>query len=171
MKYVIDLLFQRTKDKTTVTILRTATSEDFVFRTVLSGPDRLTLLAFSLAIWRARNGFYRKVHQPSFVDQAGYSIAQIFLSLSVSIKKKMATTRDRSADRVLFLATLVSLPTNVVRVFTDGSAYAQPHKPGPAGGAFWFSLPDDPSFVRVYHSECLGNATTAKRNFGHSFWP
>ena len=73
----MDLIFRHSVDKSAVVILRTAQPDDFLFRSALPSTDRLTLLAFSLAVWRTRANYYQKTHRQSFVIQAAHSIATL----------------------------------------------------------------------------------------------
>ena len=159
-RMAVDRIFSKSKDKSAVTILRTATPEDYIFRTATSIEDRLILLAFSLAVWRARANFYKRAFKPAFIDQASYSITHLFFSFVASLKKKgNYSSRDRSDDRVRFLQMLEALPTTAVRVFTDGSSYGKKNNPGPAGAGFMIFHPSRPTEQPTYHSEFLQNAS------------
>ena len=142
------LIDQRTVDKTTTTILSiVASHDDYVFRTNVSPEDRLTLLLFSLAIWRTRRCFYKKDFRRAFIGQAAHGIATAFLSLRASVKKlRRYSSRDRAKDREEFSRKLAALPSTSLRVFTDGSSYGNP---GPAGAAFYCLLPSLPSYPKL----------------------
>jgi ribonuclease HI len=114
----------RTADKSKVDILLSPFPEDFLFRT----PDRksndlTTLLTFSLAVWRTRAGFYRRLLRASFIDSAAYSITTNFLSIQALAAPKRKRRRDRQGERAKFDAMFAALPPDSLSIFTDGSAF------------------------------------------------
>ena len=97
-------------------------SLDIEFRAKLTPNDRLTLLAFTCAVWKTRE---LRVWQSDLnLADATRLIATSFASLRTTASASPRKDR-RPVQRQEFLALLAAaaLPPNSLRVFTDGSAY------------------------------------------------
>jgi hypothetical protein len=103
-----------------VEVLTVATLDDFDFRSSLSSDDRVTLLSFSCAVWKAREQWVR--HPTLRLSDASHLIATSFAALRRSAIAAPAKDR-RPAQRREFLALLAALPCRSWRVFSDGSSF------------------------------------------------
>ena len=146
------LILNHSPDRAAATILQIAAAEDFTFRSAISAPDRVTLLFFSLAVWRTRRRFCSKEIRES---QVASSISDTYFNLRASLSAKHAT-RDRTKERMDFLAMVSALSPLAIRAFTDGSSYGNP---GPAGYGLYVFHASDPTFPPIHHSVQLGHAS------------
>jgi ribonuclease HI len=147
-------------------ILTKAFPEDYLFRTPeLKADELVTILTFSLAVWRTRRSFYDRPFQPHFTFGAATAIAACFAKLQASIKvKRSSRRRDRQAEQADFLAMYDALPCDCLTVFTDGSALnndQDPASPGPAGaGVYIFDGRLDAKQPKRYSSYSIGPGTS-----------
>ena len=152
------LIAQKTLDRSSITILHSATPDDFTLKTSNIPPrDQLTLTIFSLACWRARQHIR---HSPPTDEEkttaaAAHAIASSFLRLRKQVLKK--TTRkakDRTNARQQFLRKLSALPPQSMHVYTDGSCFRSEKKAG--AGVY---LANFASATKMYLSFPLGDAS------------
>ena len=118
--------------------LRLADADDFIMQsTVHTSQERLSLLAFSLAIWNVRQGVQDEKRPP--VVSLGRSVADLFRTLlGEATRPRKGKLRDRKHERTCFINTWNGLPPFSVRAFTDGSSYGNP---GPAGCGVVYQFP------------------------------
>ena len=95
-------------------MLTVATLDDFEFRSSLSSDDRVTLLSFSCAVWKAREQWVR--HPTLRLSDASHLIATTFAALRRSTIAAPAKDR-RPAQRREFLALLAAPPSRSWCVF------------------------------------------------------
>jgi ribonuclease HI len=116
IKSILDHFF----DRADLVILPLASIDDIEFRSKLTPNDRLTLLAFTCAVWKTRE---LRVRQSDLnLADATRHIATSFASLRATAFASPRKDR-RPVQRQEFLALLPALPPNSLRVFTDGSSY------------------------------------------------
>jgi hypothetical protein len=85
--------WQHTPQKSDTAILLSAVPDDFTFRSDISPDDRLTLLLFSLAVWRARRAYASKPFRESFINDAVKSIVSNYKSSRFSLRQKRPAPR------------------------------------------------------------------------------
>ena len=111
------LIAQKTLDRSSITILHSATPDDFTLKTASITPrDQLTLTLFSLACWRARQHIRHSppADEEKTISTAAHSIASSFLSLRKQVLKKITRkAKDRSKARHQFLRKLSSLHVSI----------------------------------------------------------
>ena len=152
----ISIITNCSADKAAPSVLRSATVDDFCFRssTPMSEADRITILLFSAAVWKARSSLAHRPFQAEFQARAAHQIAIFFLADRKTTQKKRSSKRNRTRERQEFLALLATLPLDTMSVYTDGSSYGNP---GPAGSGFVVFHHDDTP--NDYHSCDIGEAT------------
>ena len=78
-------------------------------------------------------------HDNCFVSQAARRVARYFARTRDTIpRKRQKKARNRVAERQAFSARYDAVPTDTVRVFTDGSSYGNP---GPGGAGYYIYGP------------------------------
>ena len=123
-------IWQHTPQKSDTAILLSAVPDDFTFRSDISPDDRLTLLLFSLAVWRARRAYASKPFRESFINDAVKSIVSNYKSSRFSLRQKRPAPRDREQERLIFMAQLRTLSKDAYHVYTDGSSFRNPGRAG-----------------------------------------
>lgn len=125
---------------------------DFTFVSECPTRDRLTLVIFSLAIWRTRRHYYKKDFHHSHVDKAARQIARYFIRTYQSIhRKKYKKSRNRIEERKAFTTLYTSIPHDHVCIFTDGSSLGNP---GPSGAGYFASTNN---ILEIASCRCLSH--------------
>jgi ribonuclease HI len=141
-------------NRSQLAILNTAGPNDYVFRSDLTDPDRVTLLALSKAVWVTRNNLRDLPPASRDPHKAAQQIAALLLSyLKKATKSK--TKRVRTKEKREFMSLLSSLPKDALRAFTDGSSYLGDDARAGAGYVI-----TNPTLGPIYHfSFFMGKAT------------
>ena len=116
----------------------------------MSSARSISLLSFSLAIWRVRWSYAEGGPPPLVSTAAGQVMARC---LSNSRYARGFRRRDKALEKLTFETLLTTLPPGVY-IYTDGSSYGNP---GPAGSGF--CVYDSTGRVAHHASHHLGNAT------------
>ena len=147
-------------DRVLFTCLLSASDDDYAFRSIdpksLTSSERVTMLTFSLAVWRARRSYASRPFHPSFCALASNLIVDTFFKLHAATQRKRKKKAiDETKLRADFQAKLHALPRDALFTFTDGSSYGNP---GPAGAGYVCSSPRFPDRLPT-SSRHLGTAT------------
>jgi ribonuclease HI len=156
VKRAANLVLRRQADKSNFVCLLSAEEDDFLFRgSSVSAKEQLTLLCFSLAIWRCRGILMADPSNSG--EKSVHMLPHIFKELYGSVAtKRVRKSRNREAQKCEFLRLLGTLPQhNAARVYTDGSVLNG--NPGEAGAGFTYRT--GPGSGRVFYSKCLGVTT------------
>ena len=156
------LILNHSPDRTATTILQIAAADDFTFRSDIPAPDRVTLLFFSLAVWRTRQRLSSKQIRET---HAASCISDTFSNLRSTLSAKHAP-RNRAKECKDFLAMVSALSPLAIRAFPMAPPMGTPGLQGMASLCFMplilLSLP----FITLYSS---GTLRTTKRSSGAFF--
>jgi len=134
-------------------VLLQATASDFLLMNAVVEPsNQVKLLAFSLAVWRARNRAVYSHTMPSS-NTSAVRIFDEYKSLLAPANRAVKKARDKTQERLDFQSLCETLPLDSIQVFTDGSYFATTEECG-AG----YLILNKKSFMRFY-SVKLDNGT------------
>ena len=144
----ISVISRQSADKTSLSVLHTASNDDFCFRSSTSIPEdeRLTLLIFSLA--SGAHALKWPIAPPRVAARSWPTRSRL---ASLLRRRRLSRNAHRNATtrvkNVHVLSLLASLPPDATSVCTDGSSYGNP---GRAGGRFTVIYPDDtpPAYIQ-----------------------